>query len=199
MHVLEETDPADGSGRLERFLLTGMRVESRGDALRVPGLYGLRWRVEDWHRILKPGCRAERLNLRSAERPGRAVTVKAVIAWRLAAMVMTGRETPELPADARSSPPDAGPSRTGTAEPDSNAGRAVRHARGHAQGGKNRRQDTEPSQEQPDPMPDGHPARHQSRRIRSWRQRTPSWPAGKKFAVLDEIILAKGHNRIFYH
>ena len=55
-----------------------------------------------------------------------------------------------------------------------NAGRAVRHARCHAQGGRNRRQNTEPSQEQPDPMPDGHPARHRNRRIRSWRQRTPS-------------------------
>ncbi len=98
VHVREVTEPADGSGRLEWFLLTSLEVNGRADAERILRWYGLRWRVEDWHRILKSGCRAEHLNLRAAERIERAVAVRAVIAWRLAAMVMMGRETPELPA-----------------------------------------------------------------------------------------------------
>ena len=59
----------------------------------------LRWRIEDWHRILKSGCKVEFLGHRTGERIERAVTINAVIAWRLAAMTLTGRETPELPPD----------------------------------------------------------------------------------------------------
>ena len=62
--------------------------------------YGLRWRIEDWHRILKSGCKAEYLGHRTGQRIERAVTIKAVIAWRLAAMTLLGRETPEMPAKA---------------------------------------------------------------------------------------------------
>ena len=64
--------------------------------------YGLRWRIEDWHRILKSGCKVKYLGHRTGQRIERAVTIKAVIAWRLAAMTLLGRETPEMPAEALS-------------------------------------------------------------------------------------------------
>ena len=41
----------------------------------------------------------EYLSHRTGDRIKRAVTINAVIAWRLTAMTMMGRETPELPAD----------------------------------------------------------------------------------------------------
>ena len=78
---------------------TSLDVNSRRDALHVLDWYRLRWRIEDWRRILKSGCRAEYLNHQAGERIERAVTIKAVIAWRLAAMVTMGRETPELPGE----------------------------------------------------------------------------------------------------
>ena len=99
VHVLEETAPADGSRPLEWILLTSLAVETRKDAERVLDWYRLRWRIEDWHRILKYGCKAEYLSHQTGDRIERAVTIKAVIAWRLAAMVLMGRETPELPAE----------------------------------------------------------------------------------------------------
>ena len=52
-----------------------------------------------WHKVLKSGCEVEEIAHRTAERLKRAVTVNAVIAWRLAAMMLLGRETPELPAE----------------------------------------------------------------------------------------------------
>ncbi len=69
------------------------------DAERVLDWYGLRWRIEDWHQGLKAGCKVEYLGHRTRERIERAVTIKAVIAWRLAVMTLLGRETPELPAE----------------------------------------------------------------------------------------------------
>ena len=87
-----------GTERLEWFLLTTLTVESRQDAERVLEWYRLRWRIEDWHRVLKSGCKVEYLAHRTGERIERAVTINAVIAWRLAAMTLLGRDTPELPA-----------------------------------------------------------------------------------------------------
>ncbi len=50
------------------------------------------------HRILKTGCGTGRSALRTAVRIKAAVTVNAAIAWRLAALTLMGRDTPELPA-----------------------------------------------------------------------------------------------------
>ena len=47
--------------------------------------------------MLKTGCKVEYLGHRTGERIERAVTINAVIAWRLTAMTLLGRDTPELP------------------------------------------------------------------------------------------------------
>ncbi len=49
--------------------------------------------------MLKSGCKIEGPCNRRAERIERAVTINAVIAWRLPAMTLLGRDTPELPAE----------------------------------------------------------------------------------------------------
>ena len=98
VHVREEAEPA-GAERLEWFLLTTLAVASRQAAERVLEWYRLRWRIEDWHRVLKAGCKVEYLGHRRGERIERAVTINAVIAWRLTAMTLMGRDTPELPAE----------------------------------------------------------------------------------------------------
>ena len=98
VHVWEKEAPA-GVEALEWFLLTTLEVSSQAAAERMLHWYGLRWRIEDWHRILKSGCKVQYLGHRTGQRIERAVTIKAVIAWRLAAMTLLGRETPEMPAE----------------------------------------------------------------------------------------------------
>ncbi len=56
VHVREKAPPPD-AGRLEWFLLTTLPVESAEDAERILTWYGLRWRIEDYFRVLKSGCR----------------------------------------------------------------------------------------------------------------------------------------------
>ena len=99
VHVWERSAPA-GKKPLERRLLTSLEVGCQQDEERVLDWYGLRWPIEDWHRILKFGCKAEYLGRRTGERIERAVTIEAVIDWRLAAMTLLGRETPELAVEA---------------------------------------------------------------------------------------------------
>ena len=59
----------------------------------------MRWRIEDWHRVLKSGCRIETLQHKTAERLRRAIAINLVIAWRIMLMTLLGREQPELSAE----------------------------------------------------------------------------------------------------
>ena len=58
-----------------------------------------RWRIEDFFRVLKTGCRAEHLAFRTADRLERAITIQMVIAWRIMLMTLLGRAVPECPAE----------------------------------------------------------------------------------------------------
>ena len=98
VHV-RETAPPEGEKPLEWFLLTSVRVESIEAALETIEHYLRRWRVEDFFGVLKSGCRAEHLGFHSAERLERALTLQAVIAWRLMLMTLLGREVPECDAE----------------------------------------------------------------------------------------------------
>ena len=76
-----------------------MAIASVEDALQCVEWYKLRWRIEDWHRLLKSGCRIEKLAHKTAERLKRAVAINRVIAWRIMLMTLLGREVPSLPAE----------------------------------------------------------------------------------------------------
>ena len=94
----EENPPADTKG-VEWFLLTTFNIKSVDDALSCVKWYCLRWRIEDWHRVLKSGCRIETIAHETAERLRRAIAINLVIAWRIMLMTLMGRETPDLPAE----------------------------------------------------------------------------------------------------
>jgi hypothetical protein len=98
VHVLEHAPP-QGVKPIEWFLLTTIAITSRAHAEQMLTWYGLRWRIEDWHRVLKTGCRIEQLGHDSAERLERATTLRLVIAWRIMLMTLLGREVPELPVE----------------------------------------------------------------------------------------------------
>jgi hypothetical protein len=98
VHVREDLPPEDAKP-LEWFLLTTGEIRSPEDAAVRLRWYALRWRIEDWHRVIKTGCRVERLAFETAERLKRAVAINLVIAWRIMVMTLLGRESPELPAE----------------------------------------------------------------------------------------------------
>ena len=98
IHALEE-NPPENTKAVEWFLLTTMDISSAEDAEQCLRWYCLRWRIEDWHRVLKTGCRIEKLAHDTAERLRRAIAINLVIAWRIMLMTLMGRETPQLPAD----------------------------------------------------------------------------------------------------
>ena len=78
-------------------MLTTIDIKSPNDALKCIEWYCLRWRIEDWHRVLKSGCGIEALAHKTAGRLKRAIAINLVIAWRIMLMTLMGREMPELP------------------------------------------------------------------------------------------------------
>ena len=70
-------------------------MKSRQDAVEKLDWYAHRWKIETFHKVLKSGCRAEDLKLRSAERLVNAVAVFCILSWRIFWLTMMKRADPE--------------------------------------------------------------------------------------------------------
>jgi hypothetical protein len=92
-----EENPPPGAKRIEWMLLTTEEVRTAQDAARIVDLYTRRWRIEEWHRVLKRGCQVQEHQNETAERLKRVIAIDAVLAWRIQLMTLLGREVPELP------------------------------------------------------------------------------------------------------
>lgn len=92
-----EENPPPHAKPIEWLLLTTEEVRSPEDAARIVALYCRRWRIEEWHRVLKSGCKAQEHQHETAERLKRAIAIDVVLAWRIQLMTLLGREAPDLP------------------------------------------------------------------------------------------------------
>lgn len=98
IHVVESNPPA-GEDPVEWYLLTTAPITSMKDAVRFVGFYGKRWRIEDWHHVLKSGCKVESLAHHTAERLKRSIAIAMVVSFRIMQMMLMGREYPNLRSD----------------------------------------------------------------------------------------------------
>ncbi len=96
--VEEERTPVDAVP-IRWLLFTTLPTDTLEDCRTLVGYYARRWRIQDWHRILKSGCKVEELENRSADRLARAVAINLVIAWRIHLMTLLGRDHPDLSPD----------------------------------------------------------------------------------------------------
>jgi hypothetical protein len=83
---------------LEWLLLSDASVESASDAITVVQQYATRWVIEEYHKVLKTGLGAERLQLEEATRLFAAIAVMSVVAVRLLHLKEWVRTVPEAPA-----------------------------------------------------------------------------------------------------
>lgn len=94
--LLTEIDPPKDAKPLRWVLLTTVPIESRKQALRCVRWYTCRWRIEEWHRVLKSGCRIEAHQHQSAAKLARAIAIDMVMAWRVMLLTLLGREAPAM-------------------------------------------------------------------------------------------------------
>lgn len=69
--------------RLEWILLTDWAATTYDEALEVALAYSTRWLIEEFHKAIKTGTRAEHLQLERAESLFAAIAIKSVVALRL--------------------------------------------------------------------------------------------------------------------
>lgn len=96
---LKEKDPPTGATAVRWLLLTTVQVASVKQALWCVRWYCRRWRIEEWHRVMKSGCKILEHQNHDAEVLLRAIALDAVIAWRIMLLALLGREVPGLPCE----------------------------------------------------------------------------------------------------
>jgi hypothetical protein len=93
-----EQDPPEGVEPLEWVLYTDRPTESLSDGIMAVMDYGTRFLIEEFHKGLKTGLRAEGLQLETANRLFAAIAVMSVVALRLLDLRELGKGFPEAPA-----------------------------------------------------------------------------------------------------
>jgi hypothetical protein len=97
VRVREKGSTPAGEEPIEWTILTTVPVHSLADAVRIVRAYAERWKVERYHYVLKSGCGVEKLQLETAERIERALSLYNVVAWRLLCLTYIARVAPEIP------------------------------------------------------------------------------------------------------
>jgi len=92
-----ELNPPEGAERIEWMLLTTLEITNQEAALECIAIYKQRWKIEDFFRILKSGCKVELHKLDDAKKLERIIAISVVIAWRIMLLTLLGRKCPELP------------------------------------------------------------------------------------------------------
>jgi hypothetical protein len=97
--LASEPHPPAGEEPVDWLLLTNLPVETPEQAIEKLSWYLCRWQIEVYFRILKSGCRIEKLQLERLQRLEPALAFYMIVAWRVLFLTMLGRECPEMPCD----------------------------------------------------------------------------------------------------
>ena len=94
--LVREMAPPAGEDPVEWLLLTSLAVATLPAALWVVQIYLCRWQVEVYFKVLKSGCRVEKLYLATRDRLTKVLALYLIIAWRVLYLAQVGRACPAL-------------------------------------------------------------------------------------------------------
>jgi len=92
-----EPQPPPGVEPLHWLLWTREEVTTLAQAWTVVTIYTYRWRIEEFHLVLKSGCHAEKLELETGVRLAKAVTLYSAIAVRIVSLRDLAKREPDQP------------------------------------------------------------------------------------------------------
>lgn len=95
----KEIDPPEDEEPMDWILFTSLAGGTFEQAGRILENYALRWGIEVVFRVLKSGCRIEKLQLKSTGAVKNAIACYLVVAWRIIFLTKIGRQCPELPCE----------------------------------------------------------------------------------------------------
>lgn len=91
----KEKDAPQGMEALDWMLLTTVCVENMESAVGMVEFYSVRWIIEEFHRVLKDGCRVERMQFDTIDRLLPALAILAAVAWRVLRLTKQSRSAPD--------------------------------------------------------------------------------------------------------
>ncbi len=94
----EEVSPPNTNDCIQWKLITDLPINTPQEAIEKLDWYSMRWKIETFHKILKSGCQAESLKLRTAERLINLIAIFCILSWRVFWMTMMNRLCPSMPA-----------------------------------------------------------------------------------------------------
>ena len=90
IHAVERNKPKNRE-RIIWKLITDLPVLSKSEAVEKINWYAMRWKIEEFHKILKSGCKVEELKLRTTERLVKLISIYCILSWRIFWMTMINR------------------------------------------------------------------------------------------------------------
>jgi hypothetical protein len=99
VRVFEPKPPQEVKEPLEWILLCDQPVLTFAQALEVSLQYSTRWLIEEFHKALKTGLGAERLQLENVHRLMAAIAIMSTVALRLINLRERVRVMPDAPAE----------------------------------------------------------------------------------------------------
>ena len=96
--LVREVDPPDGVEPIEWLLLTLDPIASVADAWLRVEWYRYRWRIEEFFKVLKTGCRVEERQFESRDTFEVSLGFSLLTAARLLALTKRARQDPDAPA-----------------------------------------------------------------------------------------------------
>jgi hypothetical protein len=97
--AVEEVDPPPDVEPVCWRLFTTAPTTTVAEGWDRVSWYQRRWGIEQYHFVLKSGCRIEERRAETRATLDRAVVVDAIVAWRLLYLTRLARQQPEAPAD----------------------------------------------------------------------------------------------------
>ena len=83
VNIVRVDEISESDDPIQWVLLTTESVDDVDDALTIIEYYRARWRIEDWHKVLKTGCEIEERQLQTWERMEVLLSMYSVIAWKV--------------------------------------------------------------------------------------------------------------------
>ncbi len=89
--------PEQVSKPIDWLLFTTLPVNSLSDALQMVHYYKLRWRIEQFHHVLKVGCKIEELQLKEPQSLENAIALYSLLAVQVLNLQFLARQQPDEP------------------------------------------------------------------------------------------------------
>lgn len=90
-----ERDAPSGCKALDWTLISTEMVDSYDLAVAMIRFYSARWVIEEFHRVLKSGCKVEQMQFDTLDRMKPAIGILAIVAWRVLRLTKEARSDPD--------------------------------------------------------------------------------------------------------